>query len=28
SQEVTSKLAGESRPHILPYLNGKGLVRR
>ncbi|MCX8845195.1 oxygen-insensitive NADPH nitroreductase, partial [Vibrio parahaemolyticus] len=28
SQEVTSKLAGESRPHILPYLNEKGLVRR
>ncbi|HGS5804355.1 TPA: oxygen-insensitive NADPH nitroreductase [Vibrio parahaemolyticus] len=28
SQEVTSKLAGESRPHILPYLNGKGLAKR
>lgn len=28
SQEVTSKLAGESRPHILPYLNQKGLTKR
>ncbi|WP_391091283.1 oxygen-insensitive NADPH nitroreductase [Vibrio sp. NH-UV-68] len=28
SQEVTSKLAGESRPHILPYLNSKGLTKR
>ncbi|ARP00215.1 NADPH-flavin oxidoreductase [Vibrio alginolyticus] len=28
SQEVTSKLAGESRPHILPYLNRKGLTKR
>ncbi|MBS9895683.1 MULTISPECIES: oxygen-insensitive NADPH nitroreductase [Vibrio] len=28
SQEVTSKLAGESRPHILPYLNGKGLAKK
>ena len=28
SQEVTSKLAGESRPHILPYLNHKGLAKR
>ncbi|UYI49026.1 oxygen-insensitive NADPH nitroreductase [Vibrio natriegens] len=28
SEEVTTKLAGESRPHILPYLNGKGLAKR
>lgn len=28
SQEVTGKLAGESRPHILPYLNDKGLAKR
>ncbi len=28
SQEATSKLAGESRPHILPYLNRKGLTKR
>ncbi|UUM32479.1 oxygen-insensitive NADPH nitroreductase [Vibrio japonicus] len=28
SQEVTTKLAGESRPHILPYLNEKGLLKR
>ncbi|WP_440888964.1 oxygen-insensitive NADPH nitroreductase [Vibrio sp. WZ-1] len=28
SQEVTSKLAGESRPHILPYLNSKRLAKR
>ncbi len=28
SQEVTTKLAGESRPHILPYLNKKGLAKR
>ncbi len=28
SQEVTTKLAGESRPHILPYLNSKGLLKR
>ncbi len=28
SQEVTTKLAGESRPHILPYLNNKGLAKR
>ncbi len=28
SQEVTTKLSGESRPHILPYLNGKGLAKR
>ncbi|HDM8051998.1 TPA: oxygen-insensitive NADPH nitroreductase [Vibrio harveyi] len=28
SQEVTGKLAGESRPHILPYLNSKGLAKR
>lgn len=28
SQQVTSKLAGESRPHILPYLNSKGLAKR
>ena len=28
SQEVTGKLAGESRPHILPYLHSKGLAKR
>ncbi|PFG58558.1 nitroreductase [Vibrio sp. ES.051] len=28
SQEVTTKLSGESRPHILPYLNSKGLAKR
>lgn len=28
SQEVTGKLTGESRPHILPYLNSKGLTKR
>lgn len=28
SEEVTTKLAGESRPHILPYLNKKGLAKR
>lgn len=28
SQDVTTKLSGESRPHILPYLNNKGLARR
>lgn len=28
SEQVTSKLAGESRPHILPYLNRKGLAKR
>ena len=28
SQEVTTKLARESRPHILPYLNSKGLLKR
>ena len=28
SQEVTSKLAGECRPHIKGYLNGKGLAKR
>ena len=28
SQEVTGKLTGESRPHILPYLNSKGLAKR
>lgn len=28
SQEITAKLAGESRPHILPYLNSKGLTKR
>ncbi|GAK82658.1 NADPH-flavin oxidoreductase [Vibrio ponticus] len=28
SGEVTGKLSGESRPHILPYLNGKGLLKR
>ncbi|RIZ54082.1 oxygen-insensitive NADPH nitroreductase [Vibrio sp. PID23_8] len=28
SQDVTTKLSGESRPHILPYLNSKGLAKR
>ncbi|WP_413283062.1 oxygen-insensitive NADPH nitroreductase [Vibrio sp. MA40-2] len=28
SEQVTGKLSGESRPHILPYLNGKGLIKR
>lgn len=28
STQVTGKLAGESRPHILPYLNSKGLTKR
>ena len=28
SEQVTGKLSGESRPHILPYLNGKGLTKR
>ncbi|MGR5238952.1 oxygen-insensitive NADPH nitroreductase [Vibrio alfacsensis] len=28
SQDVTGKLSGESRPHILPYLNSKGLAKR
>ncbi|WP_194437390.1 oxygen-insensitive NADPH nitroreductase [Vibrio fluminensis] len=28
SSEVTGKLSGESRLHILPYLNHKGLVKR
>ena len=28
SQEVTSKLAGECRPHIKGYLNAKGLAKR
>lgn len=28
SEQVTNKLAGESRPHILPYLNHKGLAKR
>jgi nitroreductase len=28
SEEVTTKLAGESRPHILPYLHSKGLAKR
>ncbi|EMQ2877071.1 oxygen-insensitive NADPH nitroreductase [Vibrio navarrensis] len=28
SEQVTSKLAGESRPHILPYLHNKGLAKR
>ncbi|CAE6938204.1 NAD(P)h-flavin oxidoreductase [Vibrio sp. B1REV9] len=28
SQDVCSKLSGESRPHILPYLNSKGLTKR
>ncbi|SDH18133.1 nitroreductase [Vibrio xiamenensis] len=28
SQEVTTKLSGESRPHIMGYLNGKGLNKK
>ncbi|BBM67335.1 NADPH-dependent oxidoreductase [Vibrio alfacsensis] len=28
SQDVCTKLSGESRPHILPYLNSKGLTKR
>ncbi|OLQ93479.1 nitroreductase A [Vibrio panuliri] len=28
STEVTTKLAGESRPHILGYLHDKGLLKR
>ncbi|MBY6197355.1 oxygen-insensitive NADPH nitroreductase [Vibrio hangzhouensis] len=28
SAQITNKLAGESRPHILGYLNHKGLVQR
>lgn len=28
SQEITAKLSGESRPHILTYLNRKGLAKR
>lgn len=28
STETTAKLAGESRPHILPYLNSKALAKR
>jgi nitroreductase len=28
SQQVTGKLSGESRPHILPYLQSKGLAKR
>ncbi|MGF1695426.1 oxygen-insensitive NADPH nitroreductase [Vibrio lamellibrachiae] len=28
SQQITGKLSGESRPHILPYLNAKGLAKR
>ncbi|MGF1748524.1 oxygen-insensitive NADPH nitroreductase [Vibrio cionasavignyae] len=28
SQQTTSKLSGESRPHMLPYLNSKGLTKR
>ncbi|AYO23834.1 oxygen-insensitive NADPH nitroreductase [Vibrio owensii] len=28
SQETAGKLSGESRPHILPYLNSKGLAKR
>jgi nitroreductase len=28
SQPTTEKLTKESRPHILPYLNGKGLAKR
>ncbi|CAM3446519.1 oxygen-insensitive NADPH nitroreductase [Parendozoicomonas haliclonae] len=27
SEQITDKLCGESRPHILPYLNSKGLTR-
>ncbi|MCG6291154.1 hypothetical protein K6U61_09530, partial [Vibrio vulnificus] len=28
SEQVTGKLAGESRPHILPYLHSKGLATK
>jgi nitroreductase len=28
SLDTTTKLSGESRPHILPYLNKKGLTKR
>ncbi|MCE2595492.1 oxygen-insensitive NADPH nitroreductase [Motilimonas cestriensis] len=28
SQQTSSKLAGESRPHMLPYLNSKGLATK
>ncbi|MCL9774117.1 oxygen-insensitive NADPH nitroreductase [Vibrio methylphosphonaticus] len=28
SQQTTSKLSGESRPHMLPYLQSKGLTKR
>lgn len=28
SQTITGKLSGESRPHILAYLNSKGLTKR
>ncbi|MCK6264610.1 oxygen-insensitive NADPH nitroreductase [Vibrio sp. ZSDE26] len=28
SQQVTGKLSGESRPHMLSYLNKKGLAKR
>lgn len=28
SEQTTGKLCGESRPHILPYLNSKGLAQR
>lgn len=28
SQPTTEKLTQESRPHILPYLNGKGLAKK
>lgn len=28
SEQVTAKLSGESRPHILAYLNSKGLAKR
>ncbi|MDL5027714.1 oxygen-insensitive NADPH nitroreductase [Vibrio sp. TMPB1044] len=28
SQQITQKLSGESRPHILPYLNSKQLTKR
>ena len=28
SEQVTGKLAGESRPHIKGYLNSKGLAKK
>jgi nitroreductase len=28
SEQVTGQLSKESRPHILPYLNKKGLTKR